>query len=414
MAYSHERSVSSIFEQTLNREATRKSFRKGDIIKVVRTSGEIEDGWVIKNFDQKTGRVIVHDSTDKYKKEIPQTELYDLNSKVKTFYEWHKIWLAAGGHITAMFDANLFPFKMSAEEAWKKLKGGRVELTKSTNPEKIFKSYFDSQSEEVGGNNYDKIDDIITNRLDNPLVIKGKSGTMVLATDEGINYKPHNEDAVIVNNELNFFAVVDGMGGMGEGDKAAKILAEELQKGWQAKKIPTIIQQEAHQRMRREKIGVGGACYIASQINKDNLIISQSGDVRLIVVGSNGRVKFSTTDEGIFEGVSNAVQGTEPGQTTISQVQLQKGDRVIVASDGVFDNFYPVPYQNFRNAIVNGKFTYQEAINSANQKLAKLIDRKSPVEAIKLINQTLAKEMTGAGKPDNRAIIIYDIEQLEK
>lgn len=234
---------------------------------------------------------------------------------------------------------------------------------------------------------FDSIDEIATNRLDEAKIIEGQNGKIVYGTDEGVNYKEWNEDAQVINTDKNAFASIDGMGGMGHGDKAARILAEEMQKGFRDGSLMEQIQMRAHQRMQAEGIGQGGACYVAGKITENRLDIYQAGDVKLIIVGKDGSVRFATRDEGQGHIVHNAVQGDDAGKTTHSSADLQAGDRIIAASDGLWDNFTP-------------------------EQIARMVSGKSPEDAIKLINdQTKEKMRSGNGKPDNINVIIYDFEK---
>jgi len=196
---------------------------------------------------------------------------------------------------------------------------------------------------------YDRVDEIAENRLDEPKVVKGKNGTIVYGTDEGFNYKSHNEDRVVVNTEENAFASIDGMGGMGvagAGEKAAQIFAEEFQLGIKLKISFEDIQKKAHLRMSQEGIGEGGVCYVAGKIEGEILKIAQAGDARLLVIRRDGSVKFSTEDELAYPNVpnlrhvvGNAVQGTQEGTTKVYEVKLEEGDRIVVASDSLWDNY---------------------------------------------------------------------------
>lgn len=239
---------------------------------------------------------------------------------------------------------------------------------------------------------YEVVDEIPVNRLDKPRIIKGQNGKLAFGTDEGVNYKPRNEDALVINTKANAFASIDGMGGEYRGDRAARILAEELQKGFREedpKKNPIRWAQiQAHLRMRNEGLNKGGACYIAGEINGNVMDVYQAGDVKLIVVDPHGRVRFETEDEGYRHFVSNSVQGRRPGRTTHTQVKLNLGDRIIVASDGLWDSYSP-------------------------QQVAEMVSGKPIKRAIKGINRAAKGKMrSGQGKPDNISVIIYDFERV--
>lgn len=240
------------------------------------------------------------------------------------------------------------------------------------------------------------VDEIASNRLDAPKVVQGKHGRIAYGTDEGIAKrldKPNrNEDAVVINTEANAFASIDGMGGTARGQRAAQILAEEIQKGFRDGIDPETIQVMAHRRMEAEGMYESGACYVSGKITGNRLDIAQAGDVRLIIIGRDGKVRFATRDEGIGAVVSNAVQGHSAGKTTRSSCELQPGDRIIAASDGLWDNL-------------------------SSEQVASMIDGRSSEDAIMILNEATRKKMkdraagrSNEGKPDNMNIIIYDYE----
>ena len=244
----------------------------------------------------------------------------------------------------------------------------------------------------------DSVDEIALNPLDKPKFVKAPNGTIAYGTDEGIGYKDVNEDAIVVNTgKGNGFAVIDGIGGGGHGDKAAQILAEEFQKGLNEGASFEDIQKSAHDRMRMKYMRGSGACYVGFKIDDKKLNVAQAGDVKLMVIDSNGAIKFETTDEGYGHVVFNAVSGSKQGNTTMNTVDLAVGDRIVVASDGLFDNLSPQEVSE----LIRGK-TIQEAILLLNMNAKE-----------KMQNHEDYKERGIEAKPDNISILIYDIESLE-
>ena len=235
---------------------------------------------------------------------------------------------------------------------------------------------------------YHVIDEIPRNRLDTPRVVKGRNGRIAFGTDEGINYKPVNEDAIYINTRANVFASIDGMGGMGNGGRAAQILAQEIQKGTRARSSIQKIISRASDKMSSEGIDNGGACYVVSHIRENILNIYQAGDVKLIVVDSRGNLRFTTKDEGIGNKVFNSVQGIDSGEITKSKVRLNIDDKIVVASDGLWDNYSP-------------------------QQIAKYVYNKDVKQAINGINKSVKNLMkSGRGKCDNINVIIYDFKRF--
>lgn len=240
--------------------------------------------------------------------------------------------------------------------------------------------------------NFDDVDEISSNRLDDPKIIKGQNGQIAYGTDEGVG-KPVNEDAIVINTQANAFAVIDGIGGEGMGEKAAGILAEEIQKGLEEATDYRAIQKNAHLRMKDEGIGSGGACYVLAKIEGQKLKIAQAGDVRLVVIDKDDNLKFGTVDENQAEKgkrnvVTNYVGGDEPGETTACETTLDEGDRIIIASDGLWDNL-------------------------ESQQVANLTEDQPIEVAIRQLNKTAKDRMQKGGKPDNISVMIAHFDHVK-
>jgi serine/threonine protein phosphatase PrpC len=242
---------------------------------------------------------------------------------------------------------------------------------------------------------YDHINEIPTNRLDDPRIIRGRHGEIAFGVDEGGRPEKPNEDRVVINTDRDAFAVIDGMGGMGKGDQAAQILAEIIQKGFEHDIEMADVQKIAARHMNREGVGRGGACYIASKVLGSDLEIYQAGDVKLVVLSSDGAVRFETLDENLAdEGqphtVTNAVSGeyirNNAGKYT---TPLHRGDRIIAASDGIWDNF-------------------------SAQEVAQMLTGKSLEGAMRNLNQALRYKMAHGGKKDNLSVVIYDVGTIDE
>ena len=237
---------------------------------------------------------------------------------------------------------------------------------------------------------FDRLDSIPFYRVDQPKKIQGINGPLIFGTDEGFNYKERNEDRIVINTEKNCFAVIDGMGGYKQGADAAQILAEELQIGFETDLSFQQIQNQAHQRMKKQKLKKNGACYIATRVKGKMLEIAQAGDVRLIIIDKNNQIKFETIDEGAGHTVFNVVQGEKPGTTSIHRATIAEGDRIIISSDGITDNI-------------------------DNDEMAELLTDTTPEQAMQIIAELSQSVMLDySGKPDNRSVLIYDIVRIEE
>jgi len=177
---------------------------------------------------------------------------------------------------------------------------------------------------------------------------------------------------------------------MGNGNRAAQILAQEIQRGVREKSTVQKMTSNASERMADEGIERGGACYIFGHIRENVLNVFQAGDVKLIVVDSKGNLRFTTKDEGIGNKVFNSVQGIDSGKITKSKVRLNVDDKIVVASDGLWDNYNP-------------------------QQIAKYVYNKDVKQAINGINKSVKDLMkSGRGKRDNINVIIYDFKRLTR
>jgi len=222
----------------------------------------------------------------------------------------------------------------------------------------------------------------VENRLDSPLEIKTKNGQIAAGTDEGVGYKDVNEDGVAINAAKEVFISIDGIGGHSGGQEAKNILSESFLAGI----------RDGHSMKKR---GRGGACYVAGRIIEDRegavLEVAQAGDVRLVILDEEG-AKLATQDENNPQKknmVSNFVSYNYQGKTTTRRFRLREGDRVVVASDGLWDNLTP-------------------------QDVHSLVKGKSPRKAVAALNKRVKRAMASGGKPDNLNIIIYDFRPEKK
>lgn len=238
------------------------------------------------------------------------------------------------------------------------------------------------------------IDEIPVDRLENPRIVSAPNGKLAFGTDEGVGYKEVNEDALVVNTGKNAYAVFDGLGSYGGGAKAARLIAEEFQKGFREDLPGDVVHKNAYDRLKAENIDKDGACYVAFKIDQNFLHGHMAGDVRLVILLPDGRVFFETRDESDLESVGgktrdvvlNAISGEDPGEATPFNIELFRNMRIIVASDGLWKNFSTAEV----SALVHGK--------SIERGMAELN------------REVKAKMQTPDGKPDNISILMYDIE----
>ena len=160
-------------------------------------------------------------------------------------------------------------------------------------------------------------------------------------------------------------AVADGLGGMPAGDEAAQLAIEELGRrlscathgdGLRA----TIIDAVEHANQRILELGVGAGTTLAVvEIDGDRLRTYHVGDSAVLVVGQRGKHKLETiahspvgylvaaglvdADEALHHHdrhfLSNHVGASDMHIEVGSPIRLAPRDTVLVASDGIFDNF---------------------------------------------------------------------------
>lgn len=242
---------------------------------------------------------------------------------------------------------------------------------------------------------------IIENGLNDPFVGQGRCGVFVSGTDPGFGYENRNknkanEDSSVVDSERDAYVVLDAMGGSPRtpgyylyGDVAAGLCAEALRDGFAEENTFEEIQSDMHRRLKEANLAENGVCFLAFRIEGKVLHFAYAGDARLTIIGKEGKVRYRTRpnhNEQNHDFVKGPVTGLDVGQLISGSVELQEGDRVLVYSDGIDENLSP-------------------------EEIAELIHGKSTVEAYRAIADETERLMTsGQGKPDNRSLLLYDIE----
>lgn len=225
---------------------------------------------------------------------------------------------------------------------------------------------------------------IWTQGFESPKRIIGLSGNIALGTDKGL--RDQNQDALVLDIRHNSFAVIDGMGGYDRGDQAAKVVANAIQDYLdQAETNPRSLHIRTHELMRQQNLGQNGAAYLIGQIGKNGkeLSISWAGDSQLIVVDSQGKIKFTSQPTFLDQAPTGLKVGV-PRQ--IKGIELKNYYWIVAGADGLWDNVKPEEAAD----IVN-RFRIEEA-------LPKLADYAKTVMQDKNI-----------GNPDNLTIFLYQI-----
>jgi serine/threonine protein phosphatase PrpC len=318
--------------------------------------------------------------------------------------------------------------------------------------------------------------EIADNRLDQPKILRYQHGELAYGSDEGEG-KSRNEDRIVVDTENNFFAVIDGVGGHGFGDVAAQSLAESLLQGdyteeglkqsfaravemvnnypdWKKEK------ELLMKNKKEDEIDMPDACVVACKLEGNKLKVFLAGDTRLVVIAKDGKVRFSTFDQGLGRTVSSTFGHVVEGLSNlkVQEIQLEAGDRVCLMSDGVSDNFSTLSLTNLqldKNQesalweylfadgqwdLLEQKFSgfrakyetfieekikeIQQLYEAGNQSLAEIVQGRSTGEVFSALSRHLNAKMNGErslvvsndlaiGKPDNRSFLMFSYEPEE-
>ncbi len=194
-----------------------------------------------------------------------------------------------------------------------------------------------------------------------PFSVKLPNGMFAAASSRGTGYKSVNEDRLVILPQFPLFSVIGGMGGPGDGAKAAEILAEELI----AIQPPFLssfsnIQNRVTDRIQKECITPNsGACYLICWVEKSLLHICYLGDVKLILLDKTQGIKWESRDHSLINSwidtgylspeealhhpqrhiITKALTGNDTPEPDSHQISFDTGDRMIAATDGLWDNF---------------------------------------------------------------------------
>lgn len=206
----------------------------------------------------------------------------------------------------------------------------------------------------------------------------GESGEVEAPLNEGrffarsdtgeVKYKAegkNNEDSFLFvrseDGKVETFVVLDGMGGHAGGDVASSAIAEGMQKQLRAGKDVEEVLRTAPEHVRaayRRELGSAkmGAVAAAIQIKDGHLRIAHVGDAKAMVfypgratpvfetadhnVGNMLKSLGRTPAEGDYHRVTRAITADrEAADVDVEVMKYAKGARILLASDGVTDNF---------------------------------------------------------------------------
>jgi serine/threonine protein phosphatase PrpC len=176
-------------------------------------------------------------------------------------------------------------------------------------------------------------------RREGPLRLRSRVAEQVL----------HGEDRHIMLDSVGIFGVFDGMGGHDAGDVAAQVAADTVGRAYgsgyrnsrsnapECQAELRSVLQAASNEVARQVPGGGTTGVVARVLPTGEVVWANAGDSRLYVV-RDGRAHKITRDEGYRNFLDNALGNMKgrPGQVTqTGRFLSQKGDRLLVVSDGV-------------------------------------------------------------------------------
>lgn len=251
---------------------------------------------------------------------------------------------------------------------------------------------------------------------------KLKNGRYHALSSEGILYKNRNEDALLVEPEREVLAVLDGMGGHSGGNVASCVMADfleyGLQHGMDLEKAICFGNEAILERAKNDaKLGGAypmGTTLAAVQIHGDKLKTIHVGDTKLLVV-RHGKIAFETLDhtngqslyrEGLVDAdtahflnhILSRNLGTDPilpnRDLEKNSFTLKSGDRILMASDGITDNFYSRDFKLDELAQLASKGELTECAE----------------EILRISTQRIKAGKLPSGyraKPDNLSLLLY-------
>ncbi len=197
--------------------------------------------------------------------------------------------------------------------------------------------------------------------LEESYIMQLSQGLFAFTSFRGVGYKHLNEDRIIILPQIPLFCVIDGLGGPGDGARAAEIFTEELSKLRDPNSESlSEVQKQVSIRIEDEcRTPNSGVCFALFWIAETTLKVYHLGDVKFALLNHENQIKWESRDHTLLNAwvdqgflsaeettnhpkrhiVTKALTGYETPNPEIQQISFVPGDRVIVASDGLWDNF---------------------------------------------------------------------------
>ena len=200
-----------------------------------------------------------------------------------------------------------------------------------------------------------------SNAQEGSYLIQLPEGLFAFTSFRGIGYKKWNEDRIVILPQIPLFCVIDGLGGPGDGERAAEIFTQELAEIQNPDlEILSNAQKKTSVRIKSEcHASDCGVCYALFWIEETFLKVCYIGDVKFVLLNQEYQIKWESRDHSVINDlteqgiiskeealahsqrhiVTKALTGDETPQLEIQKIPFVSGDRVIIASDGLWDNF---------------------------------------------------------------------------
>lgn len=225
------------------------------------------------------------------------------------------------------------------------------------------------------------------------------------------------EDGFVLSDKGGF-AVVDGMGGMGGGDKAAarttQIIGDNLDRlpeprdadhaeSLVGKVFVDLKNRAITDRHGDKRFDGGAAAGSVAFIVGNELVAGTCGDTRVLVVrAGSGKVESVTKDHSSGSDVYSML-GEDPADT--GRAKLRPGDKVIMASDGIFGDCDGVFNDPLDGPLV-GPYQFwaddpEHPASDAGAPLIAAIGKMDPVEAVDYL-------VKNSRKDDDKTVIVIE------
>ncbi|MBR3315259.1 MAG: SpoIIE family protein phosphatase [Atopobiaceae bacterium] len=151
----------------------------------------------------------------------------------------------------------------------------------------------------------------------------------------------HNEDYALIQQNLGA-CLADGIGGGEMGDVlarcACKAAMKSLKRGGTAVQSLSCAQSLSKEVVESMDCGNCGAALTVVRCDGEDMQVAWAGDVQCMLLDSEGQdLRVLTTPDRGERGITNAV-GMSTIKTNTVNCRLAIGDRVLLCSDGVWEN----------------------------------------------------------------------------